>query len=177
MLTDTFEPGSMMKPITAALALQLKRVTPSTVFQTDGRYTFERATISDTHNYGPLTVAGVIQKSSNIGTIKMAMLMKPQEMWDMFTSLGLGQAPKLGFPGAAAGRVRPYKSWRPIEQATMSYGYGLSVSLMQMAHAYTIFAHDGELIPITMFRTDGPASGERVISPRSRAMCAACWKW
>ncbi|MFX6226155.1 penicillin-binding transpeptidase domain-containing protein, partial [Acinetobacter baumannii] len=82
---------------------------------------------SDTHNYGPLTVAGVIQKSSNIGTIKMAMLMKPQEMWDMFTSLGLGQAPKLGFPGAAAGRVRPYKSWRPIEQATMSYGYGLSV--------------------------------------------------
>ncbi|UXC36413.1 penicillin-binding protein 2 [Cupriavidus gilardii] len=166
VLTDTFEPGSMMKPITAALALQLKRVTPSTVFQTDGRYTFERATISDTHNYGPLTVAGVIQKSSNIGTIKMAMLMKPQEMWDMFTSLGLGQAPKLGFPGAAAGRVRPYKSWRPIEQATMSYGYGLSVSLMQMAHAYTIFAHDGELIPITMFRTDGPASGERVISPQ-----------
>lgn len=166
VLTDTFEPGSMMKPITVALAMQLKRVTPSTVIQTEGRYRFEGATITDTHNYGPLSVAGVIQKSSNIGTTKIAMMMKPQEMWDMFTSLGLGQAPKIGFPGAVAGRVRPYKSWRPIEQATMSYGYGLSVSLMQVAHAYTVFAHDGELIPITMFKTDGPATGERIISPQ-----------
>ncbi|WP_255581996.1 penicillin-binding protein 2 [Cupriavidus sp. AU9028] len=166
VLTDTFEPGSMMKPITVALALQLNRVKPETVVQTTGRFQFEGATISDTHNYGPLTVGGVIQKSSNIGTIKIAMLMKPQEMWDMFTSIGLGQAPKIGFPGAVAGRVRPYKSWRPIEQATMSYGYGLSVSLVQMAQAYTMFAHDGEVIPITMFRQEGPATGERVISPK-----------
>ncbi|MCY1291674.1 putative peptidoglycan D,D-transpeptidase PenA [compost metagenome] len=166
VLTDTFEPGSMMKPITVGLALQLKRVTPSTVITTTGKYQFEGATISDTHNYGALTVSGVIQKSSNIGTTKIAMMMKPQEMWDMFTSIGLGQAPKIGFPGAVAGRVRPYKSWRPIEQATMSYGYGLSVSLFQMAHAYTIFAHDGELIPVTMFRTSGPATGERILSPQ-----------
>ncbi|SOY50813.1 division-specific transpeptidase, penicillin-binding protein 3 [Cupriavidus taiwanensis] len=166
VLTDTFEPGSMMKPITVGLALQLKRVTPSTVITTTGKYNFEGATISDTHNYGALTVSGVIQKSSNIGTTKIAMLMKPQEMWDMYTSIGLGQAPKIGFPGAVAGRVRPYKSWRPIEQATMSYGYGLSVSLFQMAHAYTIFAHDGELIPVTMFRTNGPATGERILSPQ-----------
>lgn len=166
VLTDTFEPGSMMKPITVGLALQLKRVTPSTVITTTGKYQFEGATISDTHNYGALTVSGVIQKSSNIGTTKIAMLMKPQEMWDMFTSIGLGQAPKIGFPGAVAGRVRPYKSWRPIEQATMSYGYGLSVSLFQMAHAYTIFAHDGELIPVSMFRTNGPATGERILSPQ-----------
>ncbi len=166
VLTDTFEPGSMMKPITVGLALQLKRVTPSTVITTTGKYNFEGATISDTHNYGALTVSGVIQKSSNIGTTKIAMLMKPQEMWDMFTSVGLGQAPKIGFPGAVAGRVRPFKSWRPIEQATMSYGYGLSVSLFQMAHAYTIFAHDGELIPVSMFRTSGPVTGERVLSPQ-----------
>ncbi|NOV27297.1 penicillin-binding protein 2 [Cupriavidus necator] len=166
VLTDTFEPGSMMKPITVGLALQLKRVTPSTVITTTGKYNFEGATISDTHNYGALTVSGVIQKSSNIGTTKIAMLMKPQELWDMYTSIGLGQAPKIGFPGAVAGRVRPYKSWRPIEQATMSYGYGLSVSLFQMAHAYTIFAHDGELIPVTMFRTNGPATGERILSPQ-----------
>jgi len=166
VLTDTFEPGSMMKPITVGLALQLKRVTPSTVITTTGKYQFEGATISDTHNYGALTVSGVIQKSSNIGTTKIAMLMKPQEMWDMYTSIGLGQAPKIGFPGAVAGRVRPFKSWRPIEQATMSYGYGLSVSLFQMAHAYTIFAHDGELIPVTMFRTNGPATGERILSPQ-----------
>ncbi|WP_316151601.1 penicillin-binding protein 2 [Cupriavidus sp. BIC8F] len=166
VLTDTFEPGSMMKPITVGLALQLKRVTPSTVITTTGKYNFEGATISDTHNYGALTVSGVIQKSSNIGTTKIAMMMKPQEMWDMFTSVGLGQAPKIGFPGAVAGRVRPFKSWRPIEQATMSYGYGLSVSLFQMAHAYTIFAHDGELIPVSMFRTSGPATGERILSPQ-----------
>ncbi|MBP0622826.1 peptidoglycan D,D-transpeptidase FtsI family protein [Cupriavidus consociatus] len=166
VLTDTFEPGSMMKPITVGLALQLRRVTPSTVITTTGKYQFEGATITDTHNYGALTVTGVIQKSSNIGTTKIAMLMKPQEMWDMYTSIGLGQAPKIGFPGAVAGRVRPFKSWRPIEQATMSYGYGLSVSLFQMAHAYTIFAHDGELIPVTMFRTNGPATGERILSPQ-----------
>ncbi|MCY1218273.1 putative peptidoglycan D,D-transpeptidase PenA [compost metagenome] len=166
VLTDTFEPGSMMKPITVGLALQLKRVTPSTVITTTGKYNFEGATISDTHNYGALTVSGVIQKSSNIGTTKIAMLMKPQEMWDMFTSVGLGQAPKIGFPGAVAGRVRPFKSWRPIEQATMSYGYGLSVSLFQMAHAYTIFAHDGELIPVSMFRTNGPVTGERILAPQ-----------
>ncbi|MFS8977312.1 peptidoglycan D,D-transpeptidase FtsI family protein [Cupriavidus necator] len=166
VLTDTFEPGSMMKPITVGLALQLKRVTPSTVIATTGKYQFEGATITDTHNYGALTVSGVIQKSSNIGTTKIAMMMKPQEMWDMFTSIGLGQAPKIGFPGAVAGRVRPFKSWRPIEQATMSYGYGLSVSLFQMAHAYTIFAHDGELIPVSMFRTNGPATGERILSPQ-----------
>ncbi|MFJ4293901.1 peptidoglycan D,D-transpeptidase FtsI family protein [Cupriavidus sp. NPDC089707] len=166
VLTDTFEPGSMMKPITVGLALQLKRVTPSTVITTTGKYQFEGATITDTHNYGALTVTGVIQKSSNIGTTKIAMMMKPQEMWDIYTSIGLGQAPKIGFPGAVAGRVRPFKSWRPIEQATMSYGYGLSVSLFQMAHAYTIFAHDGELIPVTMFRTNGPATGERILSPQ-----------
>ncbi|CAG2130669.1 putative peptidoglycan D,D-transpeptidase PenA [Cupriavidus yeoncheonensis] len=166
VLTDTFEPGSMMKPITIGLALQLKRVTPSTVVVTTGKYNFEGATISDTHNYGALTVGGVIQKSSNIGTTKIAMMMKPQEMWDMFTSVGLGQAPKIGFPGAVAGRVRPFKSWRPIEQATMSYGYGLSVSLFQMAHAYTIFAHDGEIIPVSMFRTNGPATGERILTPQ-----------
>ncbi|NUT16908.1 MAG: penicillin-binding protein 2 [Cupriavidus sp.] len=166
VLTDTFEPGSMMKPITVGLALQLKRVSPSTVIATTGKYSFEGATITDTHNYGALTVTGVIQKSSNIGTTKIAMMMKPQEMWDMYTSIGLGQAPKIGFPGAVAGRVRPYKSWRPIEQATMSYGYGLSVSLFQMAHAYTIFAHDGELIPVTMFRASGPATGERILSPQ-----------
>ncbi|SOZ36138.1 peptidoglycan D,D-transpeptidase FtsI family protein [Cupriavidus neocaledonicus] len=166
VLTDTFEPGSMMKPITVGLALQLKRVSPSTVIATTGKYNFEGATITDTHNYGALTVTGVIQKSSNIGTTKIAMMMKPQEMWDMYTSIGLGQAPKIGFPGAVAGRVRPYKSWRPIEQATMSYGYGLSVSLFQMAHAYTIFAHDGELIPVTMFRTNGPVTGERILSPQ-----------
>ncbi|MFX7816367.1 penicillin-binding transpeptidase domain-containing protein, partial [Acinetobacter baumannii] len=86
------------------------------------------ATIGDSHAHGPLTVAQIIEKSSNIGTAKIALGMPPEEMWEMFTTVGFGQQPKFGVPGAVAGRVRPYKSWRPIEQATMSYGHGISVS-------------------------------------------------
>ncbi len=88
-------------------------------------------------------------------------------MWDMFTSVGFGQQPKISFPGAVAGRVRPYKSWRPIEQATMSYGHGISVSLLQIAHAYTIFARDGDLIPLTLQRSTDQPIGQRVISEKT----------
>jgi len=114
-----------------------------------------------------LTVGGVIQKSSNIGATKIAMTLKPEEMWNMYTSIGLGQAPKVGFPGAVAGRLRPWKSWRRIEQATMSYGYGLSVSLFQLARAYTAIAHDGQLMPLSIFKTDAsqPPTGPQIFSP------------
>ncbi len=156
-LTDTFEPGSTMKPIIAALAMETGRVTPHTVISTaPGRLTIDGATISDSHPHGDLTVEEVIQKSSNVGTAKMALQMQPREMWDMFTAVGLGQKPQLGFPGVVTGRLRPYKSWRRIEQVTMSYGYGLSASLFQLAHAYTIFASDGELVPLTLIKREGP---------------------
>jgi cell division protein FtsI (penicillin-binding protein 3) len=92
------------------------------------------------------------------------MQLKPREMWQLFTDVGLGTKPDIEFPGAATGRVRPYKTWRPIEQATMSYGYGLSASLLQMARAYTVFARDGELAPVTLLRQDQPTAGRRVIS-------------
>lgn len=165
VLTDTFEPGSTLKPFTVALALDTQRVTPSTVFQTSpGTMTIGPATIHDSHAHGPLTVAQIIQKSSNIGTAKMALQMPPQEMWEMFTTAGFGQQPKFGFPGAVAGRVRPYKSWRPIEQATMSYGHGISVSLIQLARAYMIFARDGDLIPLSFQKLNEPPAGQRVIS-------------
>ncbi|ASU40718.1 cell division protein [Herbaspirillum sp. meg3] len=165
VLTDTFEPGSTLKPFTVALALDTHRVTPSTVFQTSpGKMTIGTATIGDSHAHGPLTVAQIIEKSSNIGTAKIALEMPPQEMWEMFTSVGLGQQPKFGFPGAVAGRVRPYKSWRPIEQATMSYGHGISVSLIQLAHAYTIFARNGDLIPLSFQKVNDMPIGHRVIS-------------
>ncbi|HJV51919.1 MAG TPA: penicillin-binding protein 2, partial [Noviherbaspirillum sp.] len=168
VMTDTFEPGSTMKPFSVALALDTHRVTPATTFQTaPGRMTIGTATIGDAHVHGLLTVSQIIQKSSNIGTAKIALGMPPQEMWEMFTKLGFGQQPKLGFPGAVAGRLRPYKSWRPIEQATMSYGHGVSVSLIQMAHAYTIFAHDGELIPLSLQKLDEPPVGQRVISAQT----------
>ena len=94
----------------------------------------------------------MIQKSSNVGTVKMAMQMQPREMWNMFSQVGFGQKPQLPFPGAVSGRLRAYKTWRPIEQATMSYGYGLSISLFQLAHAYSVFAREGDLVPVTMLK-------------------------
>ena len=167
-ITDTFEPGSTMKPITVALALESGRVKPQTVIDTSpGRFTLTGSTITDTHNYGALTVEGVIQKSSNVGTTKIALQMPAREMWETFSAVGFGQKPQIGFPGAVSGRLRPYKSWRPIEQATMSYGYGLSASLVQMARSYTVFANEGRIIPATMFKTDQPAMGVPVFSPRT----------
>nr|WP_245909453.1 penicillin-binding protein 2 [Sphaerotilus hippei] len=165
-VTDTFEPGSTMKPFTVALAMQTGRVRPETVIQTaPGRIQVSGSTITDSHPHGPLTVEQVIQKSSNVGTVKMAMQMQPREMWEMFTSVGLGQKPPLPFPGMASGRLRPFKSWRPVEQATMSYGYGLSVSLLQLARAYTVFARDGQLIPVSMLKNDRVANGVQIVTP------------
>lgn len=155
-LTDTFEPGSTMKPIIAALAIETHRVKPDTLIATaPGRLTIDGSTISDSHPHGDLTVAEVIQKSSNVGTAKMALQMQPREMWEIYSAVGLGQKPQIGFPGVVTGRLRPYKSWRRIEQVTMSYGYGLSASLFQLAQAYTIFASDGELIPMSLLKRDG----------------------
>lgn len=167
-LTDTFEPGSTMKPFIAALALESGRVRPDTVIHTaPGYLQITGSTIRDAHPHNALTVAEVIQKSSNVGTVKMAMQMQPREMWELFTEIGLGQRPQLRFPGVVSGRLRPYKSWRPIEQATMSYGYGLSVSLFQLARAYTVFARDGELIPVSITKNPEPTGGIRVFSPET----------
>ena len=164
-LTDTFEPGSTMKPITVGMALEAGRITPHTTIETGpGRFSIGGFTISDTHNYGKLTVEGVIQKSSNVGALKIAQKMSPHEMWDTYTALGYGQKPQIQFPGAVTGRLRPWKTWRPVEQATMAYGYGLSASLFQMAHSYTSFAHDGQIIPVTMLKSSEPAVGVQVFS-------------
>ena len=166
-LTDTFEPGSTMKPFVIALALEKGLVRPDTVIQTaPGKITISGSTISDAHPHGALTVNEVIQKSSNVGTVKMAMQMQPHEMWEMFSQVGLGQKPQVPFPGVVSGRLRAYKTWRPIEQATMSYGYGLSTSLFQLARAYSVFARDGELTPVTLLKTSDRAAGVRVMEAR-----------
>ena len=164
-LTDTFEPGSTMKPFAVALALEKGLVKPETPIQTaPGRITITGSTITDAHPHGVLTVNEVIQKSSNVGTVKMAMQMQPREMWEMYAQVGFGQKPQLPFPGVVSGRLRPYKTWRPIEQATMSYGYGISGSLFQVARAYTVFARDGEVVPATLMKADNQVQGVRVIS-------------
>ncbi len=167
-LTDVFEPGSTMKPFTIAAAMEAGRIRPDTVIQTaPGTLTIGPATIHDAHPNGALTVEQVIQKSSNVGAAKIALSLPPETMWRMLADSGFGTPPKTGFPGEVAGRLRPAKSWRPIEQATMSYGHGLSVNLVQLARAYTVFASDGELKPATLFKTGGPVAGRPVLSPET----------
>ncbi|MCG2585328.1 penicillin-binding protein 2 [Massilia sp. TS11] len=170
VLTDTFEPGSTLKPLTVALALENKRITPETVFDTSpGRITIGDHTVRDSHAHGLLTVKQIIQKSSNVGMSKIALPMPAQDMWEIFTKSGFGQAPKFGFPGAVAGRVRPYKSWRPIEQANMAFGQGISVSLLQLARSYMIYGRDGDIIPLSFQKLSEPPQGTPVISPKTAA--------
>ena len=167
-LTDTFEPGSTMKPFIAAMALEKKWVTPETQIQTaPGKITIAGATITDAHPHGVLTVNEIIQKSSNVGTVKMAMRAEPREMWEFYSAAGFGQKPQLPFPGVVSGKLRAYKTWRPIEQATMSYGYGLSASLFQLARSYSVFARDGELIPVTLTKTEDVIGGVRIMSEKN----------
>jgi len=164
-ITDLFEPGSTLKPFTVALALETGKVSPQTIVATaPGRLTLANYTIRDVHPAPALSVAQVLQKSSNVGAAKLALAMPREAMWDLFRRLGFGAAPQLGFPGAAGGRLRPYRSWRPVEQATMAYGHGISVSLIQLARAYTVFATDGELVPLTLVKNELAATSERLIS-------------
>ena len=168
-LTDTFEPGSTLKPFTIALGMESGKVRSETIINcAPGRLTIGNATISDAHPHGALSVAQVIQKSSNVGAAKIAAMLPSQTMWQMFDDVGFGQAPRLGFPGEVTGRVRPWKTWKPIEQATMSYGHGISVSLIQLARAYSVFARDGDLVPLSLTRVDAPVtSGATVFSART----------
>ena len=169
VMTDSFEPGSTLKPFTIGLALETGKITPQTVIQTaPGSLTIANYTIHDAHPGGAMTVAQVIQKSSNVGAAKIALSLPREEMHDLFRRVGFGAAPRLGFPGEATGKLRAAKTWRPIEQATMAYGHGISVSLIQLARAYTVFARDGELAPLSLVKTDAaPVPGERVFSPET----------
>ncbi len=167
VMTDTFEPGSTLKPFTAALALETNRVRPDTLFITPGAMKIGSDTIHDSHPKPQLTVSQIIQKSSNIGMAKIALPIPPQEMWELFTKSGFGQQPKFGFPGAVAGRVRPHKAWKPIEQANMAFGHGISVSLLQLARSYLIFARDGDIIPLSFQKVSENPPGQRVISSKT----------
>ena len=168
VFTDTYEPGSTLKPFTVALALEKGLVTPSTVLDTPGKLTIGPSTIGDSHPHAAaLSVSQIIQQSSNVGTVRMAQKLEPRQMWDMFSAVGFGQPPRVGFPGAVAGRMRPYKTWRPIEQATMSYGHGISVSLIQVARSYMIFARNGEMIPLSFQKVSQLPAPQRVISDKT----------
>lgn len=164
-ITDVFEPGSTLKPMTAAAAMEFGDFKPDTKIQTaPGYMTIGTATIHDAHPHGVLTVAEVIQKSSNVGSAKMALSLKREALWSTFNQFGFGSRANIGFPGEASGRLRPYKSWRPIEQATMSYGHGISLTLLQLARAYTVFANEGELKSISLLKQNESAVGHQVFS-------------
>lgn len=165
VITDVFEPGSTLKSIAVSAAMEFGDYKPDTLVQTGPGYLrIGTATVHDTHDYGMLTVAGVIQKSSNVGASKMALSLKREELWSAFNQLGFGSRMDIGFPGQASGRLRPYKSWRPIEQATMSYGHGISVTLLQLARAYTVFANEGELKPVSLLKIKESPVGHQVFS-------------
>ncbi|MEO8419489.1 MAG: penicillin-binding protein 2 [Methylophilaceae bacterium] len=164
-IVDIYEPGSTLKPFTIAAALEAGTFKPETEIETaPGWLRIGSATVHDSHPEGLLTVAQVIQKSSNVGAAKIALTLQPQYMWSAFNQMGFGSPVHAGFPGEASGKLRPYKSWRPIEQATMSFGHGISVSLLQMARAYGIFANDGELMPVSLLKTKDAPIGQQVIS-------------
>lgn len=164
-LADSFEPGSVMKPLTISLALEKGLVTPRTTFQTAPGYIMVTgAKITDSHVHGVLSVEQIIEKSSNVGTVKIAQQIPYKDMWEFYSALGLGQKPVLPYPGVVGGKLRAYKSWRPVEQATMSYGYGLSTSLFQLAQAYSVLANDGELLTPKIIQSSTPAARQRVMS-------------
>lgn len=167
VITDTFEPGSTLKPVTAAAAMEFGDYTPETKIQTaPGYMAIGPAVIHDAHPHGILTVSEVIQKSSNVGSAKMALSLRKEALWNTFHQLGFGTPTHVGFPGEASGRLRDYKTWRPIEQATMSYGHGISLTLLQLARAYTVYANEGELKPVSLLKLNEAPVGQQVFSAK-----------
>lgn len=165
-VSDALEPGSMLKPFTTALALDKGLITPSTVIDLSP-ITFGETQVKDPGNYSALDVSGIIQKSSNVGASKISLMMSPHEVWSFYDALGFGRKPQTGISGETTGKLRSWKTWRPIEQASMSFGYGISVSLIQLARAYTIFTKDGELLPISFIKLDTQLPGKRIIKPET----------
>lgn len=164
-VADVFEPGSTIKPFLVASALEVGAVKPETRIDTgQGWFYVGEKRISDVHPKGVISVAEAIQVSSNVATAKIAMEMKSEDYWRLLNRVGFGALPDSGFPGEAGGRLRPYDSWRPIEKATMAYGHGISVSLLQLAHAYSAFANDGVQQPLTLVKRQEAAIGQRVMS-------------
>jgi len=166
-VTDTFEPGSTIKPFSIATALEAGVVTPqSTIDTSPGWVRIGGRTITDTSSHGVLTVEQVVAKSSNVGTAKIALQLPAQSLWDTLTAVGFGQAPHAALTGAVTGRLRPAHSWREIEQATIAYGYGVSVSLLQLARAYLVFARDGDIVPVSVMHSDTLPPAVPVLRPQ-----------
>lgn len=167
-ITDTFEPGSTMKPFTISAAIESGNFAPDTMIDIgQGAYAIGKNIIHDVHAKGVLSVSQILQKSSNIGTAKMGMTLKPQQLWSTYNQLGFGSLPHSGFPGEVTGRLRPWKNWVPIDQATICFGQGITVTLLQLARAYGVFANDGELKPLSLVKLEEAPIGQQVMSAQT----------
>ena len=167
-ITDVFEPGSTMKAISVSAGLESGLYQADTKINTaPGYMSIGPATIHDSHAHGVLSVSQVIQVSSNVGASKIALSLDNLYLWNIFNQIGFGAKTGIHFPGEAAGRVRDYKKWRPIEKATMSYGHGISVTLLQLARSYTVFANEGELKPVSLIKLQESPVGTQVFSPNT----------
>ena len=165
-VTDMLEPGSAMKPFTIAKALDAGKVNENMVFNTQP-YSVYGNIVRDTHTYPTLSLRGIMQKSSNVGTSKLSAMFTPEEMYNFYRDVGVGERMHSGFPGETAGILHNWKKWRPFNQATMSFGYGLQVSLLQLARSYTIFTADGRLLPVSFGKQLTAPKGEQVIKPET----------
>lgn len=164
-VTDLLEPGSTVKPFTVAAALESGRFRASSLVDTTpGQMRLGKAVIRDSRNYGKISLAKVIQKSSNVGASKIALALSDETLWKVHARLGFGNATDSGFPGEAGGLLSHARHWRDIEKATLAYGYGLSVTPLQLARAYSVLASKGVLKPVSFLRIDDAIEGERVIS-------------
>ena len=164
-ITDIFEPGSSIKPLIIAAALESGQYRPSSVVDTaPGSVTVGAKKIEDSRNLGQISLTTILARSSNVGVTKLAMTLQPDQLWDTMSNFGLGEMTSSGFPGESAGMLTHYSNWRPISQATIAYGYGVSVTPLQLAQAYAAIGNDGVMQPVSLFAIDGSAKGEQVVS-------------
>ncbi len=167
-VTDVMEPGSTVKPFVVAAALEQGLVTPTSPIDTSpGSLAVGSNTVKDIHNYGRLDTTSVITKSSNVGVVKMALRMKRETLWTLYDKVGFGKRTGIQFPGEETGRFRNYKRWSDFEYATQAFGYGLSVTPLQLARAYSVLAADGVLRPVSLLKLDQAPEGERVLSAKT----------
>ncbi|MDH3327227.1 MAG: penicillin-binding transpeptidase domain-containing protein, partial [Gammaproteobacteria bacterium] len=173
-ITDLYEPGSAIKPFIVATALKTQQFSADTPVKTSPGYMrVGRATIRDVHDYGELDITGVIRKSSNVGISKIALALPRELLWESLSDMGFGELSKSQFPGEANGYLPFFGEWKDLTQATVSFGYGISVTSLQLAQSYAVLANGGYLRPVSMISRDGAPEGKRVISGDiSRAVMA-----
>ena len=164
-ITDIFEPGSSIKPLVVAAALESGQYRPGSIVDTaPGYVVVGPKKIEDSRNLGRISLTTILARSSNVGVTKLAMSLEPDQLWGAMTQFGLGSLTTSGFPGESAGLLTHYNHWRPISQATLAYGYGISVTPLQLTQAYAALGSNGILRPISLVAQDTPAEGERILS-------------